>query len=175
MQTESQPQPQQPRYTYIVYEIRCKDASLTTEKYIGCTRHYAERQKQHKWSTRCSDLLLYQYLREINHGIEERDFDVHWEMVRIAELFNATFAEARQLERYFVSMNKNTLNTWSPYSTDEEKRAKKKLSDVTKYQRKRDMYLAKQKAYQRTRREAKREAKRVAAAAAAMAVATEEG
>lgn len=136
---------------YTIYRIVCKDKAISNDVYIGATSDFEKRYIKHKSDTRHSPAMLYKHLREVA-GDEQDDFDVHWEMQKIVMLYDATFDEARRQEKHYVSAEGGTLNTLNPYSSAEEKRARKKITDHDKYMRNMDVYKARAKAFYTRRR-----------------------
>ncbi len=113
---------------YIIYKIICNE--LPEYIYVGSTKAFRQRKKNHKERSLSENNKLYNTIRE-NGGWD------NWEMKYLEECDNNidTFIKAKiKEEEWRVKLNAN-LNTNVCFSSEEHKKEKKKEADI-KYREK---------------------------------------
>ena len=102
-----------------IYRIVCNDLKLN-ELYIGSTTDFRKRKSTHKKSCNNENRKGYNYkiyqIIRLNGGWE------NWKMILIESYPCADGLEARRRERYWYDELNPTMNTFLPYTTEEEKR-----------------------------------------------------
>ena len=114
--------------SYYIYKICCDDCPDFV--YVGSTKAFRQRKKQHKIDCKVRNQKLYTTIRE-NGGWE------NWRMVIIEECGEISFTQARiKEEEYRVKLNAN-LNSHKCHTTEEgykdiKKKAEKKYTEKHK-------------------------------------------
>jgi hypothetical protein len=90
----------------VIYLIECKDESIS-DTYIGHTTNIDNRCRHHEYSSRSSDVKLYEFIRD--HGGWS-----NWDMKVITKVCCKDRGEASLEEMYWYFKLKPTLNSLTP-------------------------------------------------------------
>ena len=98
----------------IIYKLCCKDPNIT-EIYVGHSTDYKSRNQRHRYNSNNTNQYIYRFIRETG-GYE------NWSMIK---LYNFPCDSKREAEaeecKIMIELNA-TLNTYKPFTTEEEKK-----------------------------------------------------
>lgn len=95
--------------TYVFYEIKCRDETIT-DTYIGYTKNFNSYKKQQNYLSKNNTNKIYTYIRE-NGGWS------NWDMVIINEQQFLHESQARYYKMSLIEQRKATLNMDITYLT----------------------------------------------------------
>ena len=110
----------------MIYKLVCNDVNIS-DCYVGSTTNFYRRKQQHKFDCNNENRKIYnqykyQFIRS-NGGFE------NWSMIIIENYACENKRQLEKRERYFMELLNATLNSYTPFLTEEEKKEQKKEYD----------------------------------------------
>ena len=110
----------------MIYKLVCNDVNIS-DCYVGSTTNFYRRKQQHKFDCNNENRKIYnqykyQFIRS-NGGFE------NWSMIIIENYACENKRQLEKRERYFIELLNTTLNSYTPFLTEEEKKEQKKEYD----------------------------------------------
>jgi len=110
----------------LIYKLCCKNPEIK-EIYVGSTTNLIKRKYYHKYdcnnvNSKAYNHYKYQFIRD-NGGFK------NWDMVLIENYACENKRQLEKRERYFIELLNTTLNSYTPFLTEEEKKEQKKEYD----------------------------------------------
>ncbi len=119
---------------YIIYQIVCNNAP--DQCYIGSTKNYIRRKREHKKNSICKNTKLYETIREFGGWN-------NWEISVIEQIECDTSLPARIREQFYIDQKKANLNfKCAVYSAENEKRTSQNY-----YQKNKEKFKERSKEY----------------------------
>ena len=111
-------------YDFVMYKICPKNKDLNF-CYIGKTKNFVNRKRQHIRNTICEDDVKHYHLKQYE-TIRNNGGWTEWEMVEIDKIYGKTKLESRMREQELIDENNANLNSVSAFVCEEKKAATKK-------------------------------------------------
>jgi len=129
----------------MIYKLCCKDVNIK-EIYVGSTTNLIKRKYLHK--SNCYNKNIKNYNCYVYKFIRDNGGFKNWSMIMIENYSCEKKRELEKRERYFMELLNATLNTYKPFTTEEEK--KEQLIECNKewQEKNKKKILEKQKQYQ---------------------------
>jgi hypothetical protein len=116
----------------IIYKIVCKDLDIK-DCYVGHTTNFRQRKTRHK--SNCNNQNQKRYNLKIYKFIRDNGCWENWQMIEICKYPCNDKREAEAEERrYYEELNCN-LNSYRPFTTNEEKREDHNLNQQKFYKK----------------------------------------
>ena len=135
--------------TYIFYEIKCRDASIT-DTYIGSTTNFNNRKKTHK--SRCNVVGKGHYIKLYDHIRTHGGWD-NFTMLEIDRREYSNKKEAEEYEQILIEERNASLNMKVAYRSQDAKIEQNKIICSAYYESHREEQLKKASEYRETNRE----------------------
>ena len=128
----------------LIYKLCCKNPEIK-EIYVGSTTNLIKRKYYHKYdcnnvNSKAYNHYKYQFIRD-NGGFK------NWSMILIENYACENKRELEKRERYFMELLNSTLNSYTPFLTEEEKKEQKKEYDKEWIENNKQHYKDYQKEY----------------------------
>ena len=134
----------------MIYKLVCNDVNIS-DCYVGSTTNFYRRKQQHKFDCNNENRKIYnqykyQFIRS-NGGFE------NWSMIIIENYACENKRQLEKRERYFMELLNATLNSYTPFLTEEEKKEKHKEYDKEWIENNKQHYKDYQKEYYENNKE----------------------
>ena len=126
----------------IFYKIVCKDLDIK-DSYVGHTTNFTKRKSCHK--SDCNNQNKKNYNFNVYKFIRQYGGWENWEMIEIKKYACNDKREAEVEERKIYEELNSTLNSYRPFTTDDEKREKTKKHSKNYYENNKEEILEKNK------------------------------
>jgi len=107
----------------LIYKIVSKNLNIT-DCYVGHTTNFRQRKNKHKSS--CNNKNCKSFNCNIYNFIRQNEGWSNWEMIEIEKYPCSDKREATARERTHYELLNSSLNSYKPFTTDDEKRENKK-------------------------------------------------